>query len=159
MTKEQINEFTLRTTQANHSGLIVILFEVERVYLADSLESYNVGDKEAFVRNLEQAKKAHNELMAAMDTKDAIGFRVYSLLRYMYKLMIKASVRKDAEELDRVDTMLEKLEDSFKVLHEKDSDGAVMKNTHQVYAGLTYGKGRLNESYGSVDYSNRGFRA
>lgn len=159
MTKEQINEFTLRTTQANHSGLVVILFEIERIYLADSLACYEAGDREEFVRNLEKAKKAHNELMAAMDTKDVIGFRVYSLLRYMYKLMVKASVRRDAEELDRVDIMLEKLEESFKVLHEKDSDAAVMKNTHQVYAGLTYGKGRLNESYGSADYSNRGFRA
>ena len=33
-----------------------------------------------------------------------------------------------------------------------------MRNVHQVYAGLTYGKGTLNESIQGVDYGTRGYQ-
>ena len=35
------------------------------------------------------------------------------------------------------------------------NSGAVMGNAQEVYAGLTYGKGTLNES--TISQSNRGF--
>lgn len=159
MTKEQINEFTLRTTQANHSGLVLVLFDMEDVYLHDALGCFEEADIDGYLRNLEQAKKTHNELMASINRVDVSGFKVWSLLRYMYRLLVASSVKREPVELDRVCDMLLKLNDAFKIVHEKDEEGPVMKNTHQVYAGLTYGKGRLNESYGTVDYSNRGFRA
>lgn len=159
MTKEQINEFTLRTTQANHTGLILVLLEIEDVYLKDALSCYEESDKDGFFKNVEQAKKAHNELMGAMNQKDEAGYRVWNLLRYMYKLLVRASVKREPLELDRVRTMQKTLYEGFTALHEKDEEGAVMKNTHQVYAGLTYGKGSLNESYGTADYSNRGYMA
>lgn len=159
MTKEQINEFTLRTTQANHTGLVVILFEIEDVYINDALNCYEAADKDGFFTNLEQAKKTHNELMNAMNREDEAGLRMWNLLRYMYKLMIESSVKREVLELCRVREMLSKLSEGFKQVHEKDTDGPVMQNTHQVYAGLTYGKGKLNDSYGIKDYSNRGFKA
>jgi flagellar protein FliS len=34
-----------------------------------------------------------------------------------------------------------------------------MKNTGQLYAGLTYGKGVLNETYVDPNQQNRGFLA
>ena len=35
----------------------------------------------------------------------------------------------------------------------------IMKNTHTVYAGLTYGKGYLNETYDPLSQQSRGFKA
>ena len=46
----------------------------------------------------------------------------------------------------------------FVHLHELDNEGAVMQNVHQVYAGLTYGKGTLNESIQGVNYEKRGYQ-
>lgn len=158
MTKEQINEFTLRTTQANHSGLVIILFEIEDIYLDDAMVCYNNADLDGFLRNLEMAKRAHHELISSMNTEHATGYKVWNILRYTYKLLIQSSAKKDASGLDRVKAMLCKLKASFAVISEKDTEPPVMKNTHQVYAGLTYGRGKLNESYGAADYSNRGFR-
>ena len=34
-----------------------------------------------------------------------------------------------------------------------------MSNTQQVYAGLTYGRGSLNEMYVDPNQASRGFRA
>ena len=54
--------------------------------------------------------------------------------------------------------MLDNLRVGFEKLHSIDTSEPVMKNTHQVYAGLTYGKGTLNESMLGDTY-NRGFKA
>lgn len=159
MTKEQIKEYTLRTTQANQSGLVMVLFEIENIFLDDALRCYEESDTDGFLKNLEQARKAHNELMAAMNPRDINGYRVWSLLRYMYRLLANAMVKREPIELDRVAGMMDKLREGFAAVCEKDDEPPVMKNTHQVYAGLTYGRGSLNESYGTADYSNRGFKA
>ena len=48
---------------------------------------------------------------------------------------------------------------AFAQISNKDNDGAVMRNTQQVYAGLTYGKGVLNEAAIDPDSARRGFLA
>lgn len=159
MTKEQIKEFTLRTTQENHSGLVIVLHEIELVFLRDALTAYDEQNQDEFIFNIEKARKAHNELMSAMNTEDVLGLRILSVLRYMYKLLVQSVVTRKPCDIDRCIGMLEELKEGFVKVHEQDTEGPVMKNTHQVYAGLTYGKGTLNESYGTADYSNRGFKA
>ncbi|OYO98714.1 flagellar protein FliS, partial [Lachnotalea glycerini] len=46
---------------------------------------------------------------------------------------------------------------AFTEVAKKDDSPVLMGNTQQVYAGLTYGKGSLTESF-SNQGSNRGFR-
>ena len=41
--------------------------------------------------------------------------------------------------------MMSKLKDSFEKISNEDNSGAVMKGSGAVYAGLTYGKGDINE--------------
>ena len=50
--------------------------------------------------------------------------------------------------------LLDSLKESFEKLAAQDDSGPAMSNTQSVYAGLTYGKGTLNESTSS---GNRGF--
>ena len=54
--------------------------------------------------------------------------------------------------------MLQKLYQSFCKVAETDSSAPMMKNTQQVYAGYTYGKGDLVENCQELDKS-RGFFA
>lgn len=159
MTKEQIQEFTLKTTQANHSGLVLVMFEIEAVYVADALAAFNADDRQAYIKNLQLAKRVHNELMNSINPQNAEGIRVLSIFRFIYGRLNESIVKCNPQELDRCSAMMDKLKVGFEKVHESDTEGPVMKNTHQVYAGLTYGKGVLNESYGSMDYSGRGFRA
>ena len=79
-------------------------------------------------------------------------------MRYIFTKLIDSSVKRVPCELDRCQNMMDNLRTGFEKLHELDDEGPVMQNTHQVYAGLTYGKGTLNESLGGTDYSKRGFR-
>lgn len=158
MTKEQIKEFTLRTSNSNHSGLILVLFDVVNVYISDSISAYNLGDADGYFKNIRMAKKAHNELMSCINPKDAIGRRVLAIFRFIYGKLASSEVKRMPDELDRCQGMLDNLRVGFEKLHSIDDEGPVMKNTHQVYAGLTYGKGTLSESTLGDTY-NRGFKA
>lgn len=158
MTREQIKEFTFRTTQENHSGLILVLFDVEKVYVNDALEAYEKGDEATYLRYMELAKKTHNELMSCINPKDELGRKVLAIFRFVYGKLVSSAVKRKPEELDRISGMMDNLRESFVHVHKLDKDGPVMKNTHQVYAGLTYGKGVLNESI-QTDLSSRGFKA
>lgn len=158
MTNEQIKEFTLRTTGANHSGLILVLFDVVKVYSQDAIDAYAKEDCEAYRRSIRLAKKAHNELMSCINPGDALGKRVLAIFRFIYGKLVSSEIRRAPQELDRCIGMLDNLRVGFEKLHSIDTSGPVMKNAHQVYAGLTYGKGTLNESMLGDTY-NRGFKA
>ena len=157
MTKEQIKEFTFRTTQANHSGLLLVMFDVESVYLTDALVAYENNNIDEYLRNLELARKVLNELMSSFDMRHPLSQKVVSILRFIYKKQVASLVKREPQELDRCKNMMDNLRNGFVTLHEKDDEGPIMKNTHQVYAGLTYGKGTLNESIEGMNYSTRGF--
>lgn len=158
MTKEQIQEFTRRTTQENHSGLILVLCDIVRTYTNDALTAYAAGDSDGYMTNVEAARRAHNELMDCFDAANYHGRKVLSVLRYIYGQYVISAIKREPIDLDRCMEMLDSLRVSFEHLHSIDPEGPVMKNTHQVYAGLTYGKGMLNESTLCSDYSNRGYQ-
>ena len=51
------------------------------------------------------------------------------------------------------------LHESFEKIAQEDTSETVMKNSQQVYAGLTYGKGTLNEVFMNPNEASRGFKA
>ena len=51
----------------------------------------------------------------------------------------------------------EKLRNSFETAAADDKSAPLMDNAQKVYAGMTYGKGRLTESF--INDDNRGFLA
>ena len=59
---------------------------------------------------------------------------------------------------DAVREVMTKLKEAFEEVAKQDTSGPLMENTQQVYAGLTYGKGSLNEVLISGDEYNRGYR-
>lgn len=158
MTKEQIQEFTRRTTQENHSGLILVLCDIVRAYTKDALTAYADGQIDSYMHHVEAARRAHNELMDCFDSSNYNGRKVLSVLRYIYGQFVISVIKREPIDLDRCMEMLSSLQISFEHLHSLDTEGPVMKNAHQVYAGLTYGKGTLNESTVCADYSKRGYQ-
>ena len=60
---------------------------------------------------------------------------------------------------DEINKVMESLHSAFAEVAKQDTSGAVMQNTQQVYAGLTYGKGRLNEVFMNGNEQSRGFMA
>lgn len=159
MTKDQIQEYTLKTSQANHSGLMVILFDVERIHTGDALSSYKAGNIDGYLRYIELAKRAHNEIMSGVNPADKAGAGMLKVLRFIYARLVKSAVTRKPDDLERCMAMMDKFKACFEELQKIDDPEPVMKNTHQVYAGLTYGRGTLNESVDVQNYGSRGYKA
>ena len=55
--------------------------------------------------------------------------------------------------------MIAGLKTAFEKVAESDDSAPLMENTQSVFAGLTYGKGSLNETDLDPNAANRGFLA
>lgn len=156
MTKEQTSGFSYRIMQASPTELIIILYEMLEVYLNDAILYCREDKIQEFRTSLKSSQGVINELNHALDLQYEISLNFMQIYMYINRTIIKASVSKETADLERCIGMIQKLRNAFEQVKNEDRRGPVMKNTQQVYAGLTYGKGTLNESFGLE--SNRGFR-
>ena len=159
MEKDKLQEFTRRVTQASRTELIVIMYDVILADTAAAREALNQGDTGSYERELKHAGRFVHELMGALDYQYPIAHELLSLYSFLNKTIIRACNIHKAEILDAADDMVSKLRETFAQVSAQDTSGPVMHNTQQVYAGLTYGKNSLNESYLDPSGAKRGFMA
>lgn len=159
MEKEKLQEFTFRVTQASRSELIVIMYDIILADTEAARKALGQNDTAGYEKELSHAARFLNELMGSLNYQYAVSYELLSLYSYVNKTMIRARMRRDAELLDITDEILRKLREAFKEVSAQDISGPVMQNTEQVYAGLTYGKGTLNESLLAPNGAKRGFTA
>ena len=157
MQKEAVQAFTARITQASKSELIVILYEMILMEIKEAEEAFEREDMEAFDKELKQAQKYLGELMAALDYRYKLAYELANLYQYVNERIINAMIRKKPDSLESAVSVLQKLLTGFEGVSREDTSGPMMRNTQQLYAGLTYGKGTLNETYINPNDGNRGF--
>lgn len=155
MTKEKKQEYTLRITRANRSELIVIIYELALSYLDTAIKAFDEGDIDTFKSNSSYANKCVGDLLEALDFNYEPSYPLMRIYVYVSKLIALAPIKRDKEGLLVAKRLLTKLKKSFDDIAAQDDSEPLMSNTQEVYAGLTYGKGSLNESIDSA--SNRGF--
>ena len=159
METEKLSEYTARITQANRSELVVVVYDIILDSLKEGIEAYNNDDKESFTCKVKYGQKFLLELMNTLDYNYAVSKELFRLYVYVNKQMIEACIKKDVTLLDGAIDVLEKLKVGFVSVAAEDKSEPVMQNVQPIYAGLTYGKGTLNEiSYGA-DVASRGFKA
>lgn len=158
MEKEQLQAFSARITQASKSELVVIQYEIILAALEAAKSGFNENDLDRFDRNLKKAQKFISELMVTLDYQYIISYDLLSLYLYANRTILVSIVQGKADLIGSVEEVITYLLDGFRVIGQEDTSGPVMQNTQQIYAGLTYGRTDLNESYVNLD-SNRGFKA
>lgn len=156
MTKELKQEYTLRITQANKTQLIIILYDMTLLYLEEAREALAENQKENFKMAIRKIQGCIGELVNSLNMEYDLAKLLFQLYRYIYRELIKASARYSQENLDHVDSVIEKLREAYVQIEGQDTSGPVMGNTQAIYAGLTYGRSDLNESIAGAE-SNRGF--
>ena len=141
------------------SEFVVIMYDIILDDVKAARQAKASGDDKQYQAELNHAVKFLNELMGALDFSEPLAYRLMSLYIYVNKMLARARVSGQPDTLDDVDMVIEKLRDGFDGIKDQDTTGPVMQNVQQVYAGLTYGKGKLNESYYDPRDYNRGFNA
>lgn len=156
MDKDMVQAYTLRVTQANRSELIVIMYELilNDLKKASSLE---VKDEE-YHKTLFHATKCINELICVLDFQFELSYQLMRLYKYVNECIAKLKIKKNEEITNSAIDTIEGLRVAFEQVADKDTSGPVMRNTEQVYAGLTYSRGTLNESL-LANSDSRGFQA
>ncbi len=156
MTKDRIQEYTLKITNASATGIIVILYDLAIDYINDAKACCEANDHEGAKVQCTNAGRVLGDLISSLDFTYEISFPLFRIYEFISKEVSMAVIRNDGSALADAVRLLSSLKESFVKLSEQDDSGPVMGNTQTVYAGLTYGKGTLNEST-SFGSDNRGF--
>lgn len=156
MTREEIQVYTRRITNGNKTDLVVTTYDIILTYFHDAHSAMANGEEEQFIWNLKRAADFVNELIHALDCRYQVGQDLLSLYRYVQEVISQCILKKTEHNLDSAERVITKLKAGFEEVAKQDHSGPVIQHGGQVYAGITYGKGTLNELYDNV---NRGFKA
>ncbi len=157
MTQEQTKDYTRRISQANRTELTVIVYDITLQHLNDCVAAYEKKDIEGFRHSIKLAQRFLGELMSTLDLKIPLAISLLRLYEFAQRIIVHCDVAGTTENLEVAVRILSRLKDSFSQISSLDKEGPVMENTETVYAGLTYGKGTLNET--ELNSGNRGFLA
>ncbi|MBO4904129.1 MAG: flagellar protein FliS [Lachnospiraceae bacterium] len=156
MTSEKKQEYTLKITNASPTGIIVILYDLAIEYINDGIACFDAEDHEGAKQACTNAGRVLGDLISSLDFSYGISFQLFRIYEFISKEVSMAVIRNDRKPLTDSIRLLSSLRESFEKLSEQDTSGPAMSNTQTVYAGLTYGKGTLNEST-SYTGDNRGY--
>lgn len=157
MTNEKKQEFTLRVSQANKTEMLVIIYDIFLEYLEDARSAKEMDDKEAFNLAIRSCRKCVQELVDSLHFEYELAAAFLQIYLYLNRELVTAETKFNVEAIDNIIGIVKKLGEAYKEASKTDKSPAIMGNTQQVYAGLTYGRDSLNESMGNP-LENRGFR-
>ena len=155
MTAETIATFTRKIVASNRSELICVLYEIYFSYEQEAIEALTGEGKEAGDTYTKALRQCGQD---ALDFSYKISYSLYALYDFVERQLAKAMYEQKVEMIQSAGKIMRDLEESFVRVAKQDASGPMMGNAQQVTAGLTYGKGQLNESMGAME-SNRGFFA
>lgn len=148
-------EFTRRISQCNRGQLVVIMYDIVFAYLDEAKKAHEEGQYEEYKLAIKRAEMAVDELTKALDFKYEIAMNLYRLYSYTKTCLAKAVYQNRLDGIFEAEKILKGLYTSFCEVAKTDTSGPLMRNTQQVYAGMTYGRNTLNES--CFDNNHRGF--
>ena len=158
MDKEKQKDFARRVSQANRTQLVAITYDIMLENIKCAYNSLENGKTEEFRAELKSAQKFLGELMRSLDFKYPISVNLLRIYEYVKVILVSSEISGENRGLDSAESVLAKLGSAFHEISSRDNSGAVMENTQQIVAGLTYGKGTLNEADMTAG-ANRGFLA
>ncbi|RDU25069.1 flagellar export chaperone FliS [Anaerosacchariphilus polymeriproducens] len=158
MKKEKIQEYTLRISQSNRTQLVVVIYDILLTYLSEAEDADAKEDKNEFRYAVRKAQPFVTELMSALNFQYEISYELMRLYLYVNRSLALSLIKNDSSELKGPKIVIKNLRKAFEEISRKDSSQPLMKNTQQIYAGLTYGKGCLKE-FSNMQGENRGFLA
>lgn len=157
MKNEKKQEFTLRISQANKTEMLVIIYDILLEYLGDTKLAKEAEDKDAFRMAISNSRSCVQELVDSLHFEFELASAFFQIYLYLNRELVAAESKYTIEPIENMIGIIEKLQITYKEAAKTDESEAVMGNTQQVYAGLTYGRGSLNESMGNP-MENRGYR-
>lgn len=151
-----MKDFTRRITNSNRSELVIVKFEILFYYLQEAIDEKQKQDHKNFKSNIRNADAVLVSFQETLDFQYELAGNLYILYVYCREQLAQAMYTFDETGIQNAQKVLNGLYESFCEVAKQDCSKPLMQNTQQVYAGMTYQKGQINENFGQAD-SNRGF--
>jgi len=158
MNKDKISAFTLKIASSNGLGLISILYDIYEEYETDALDNFEAGQVDEAIAALKKCATVVSHLQKDLNFNYKVSGNLYALYDYVQRNVSKSIYKADSEGLIEAKKVMDELGDAFEQIAKEDTSAPLMQNTQSVVAGMTYGKGSLNESI-LGNQSSRGFWA
>lgn len=153
---EKLKELTRRVTGASQGQLVVITYDLLKESLDCLRDLVRDKNKAGYKEEATYTLKVIHYLMETLNFEEKMSYDLASLYLYVEKLIVRCSISMSEDLMEEARGIIDILYKGFEQIKDH-TKGHVMQNTQKVYAGLTYGKGTLNE-YVDQDV-NRGFKA
>lgn len=137
-----------RIANANEAELVAIVYEGLLDSLNDGIDFLSIKADKQFSRSIEKSREILAQLLATLEGNTEIANNLRSLYLYINQLITDASINKDGEKLELAIKVVMPVYEGWKELARKDSkniDGENNSPGPQIVAGMTYGKGQLND--------------
>lgn len=157
MKNELKQELTRRLCECNNGGLVLVMYDIYFGFSEDVKAALASNDRAALKKAVADVQAALDELIGALDFKYPLAGQLYPLYSYCKRLFSTVLYSLDVSVVNEADSIMKKLRISFETAAAGDKSAPLMDNAQKVYAGMTYGKGRLTESF--INDNNRGFLA
>lgn len=158
MNREQKRDFTRRISQCNRGGMIVVIYDIIFAYMKEAKESLAADNYRGFRDALVKSQRGIDVLIQALDFQYPVAKELYPLYVFAKESLAKAVIKKSTKEMEGAQVVLENLYAAFTEAAKQDLSAPLMQNAQQVYAGITYGKTDLTETFQDPETS-RGFFA
>ena len=158
MTGEKQRDFARRVTQANKTELVAVTCDIIIENIDCSLDFLKNDDVTGYRRELKSAQRFLAELIRSLDFRYPIAKDLLSIYEYVQRILVSSEISGKDRGLAGIRGIISRIGSAFEEIAPQDTSGSVMENSQQIYAGLTYGKGTLNEADMAAG-TNRGFLA
>jgi flagellar protein FliS len=158
MTGEKQRDFARRVTQANKTELVAVTCDIIRENIDCAAECLKTGDVTGYRSELKSAGRFLAELIRSLDFRYPIAKDLLSIYEYVQRILVSSEISGKDRGLAGIRGIISRIGSAFEEIAPQDTSGSVMENSQQIYAGLTYGKGTLNEADMAAG-TNRGFLA
>lgn len=158
MNKDKISAFTLKIASSNGCGLISILYDIYEEYEKDAIGSFEAGQVDEAITALKKCAEVVSHLQKDLNFEYKVSGNLYALYDYVQRNVSKSIYKANTEGLLEAKRVMDELGDAFDQIAKEDNSAPIMHNTQQVMAGITYGRGSLNENIMGNQVS-RGFWA
>lgn len=155
MTNEQKQVYTRRISASNRAQLITVVYDMTLDYMSDGKEALTANTFDDADFALTRARACLDDLIGALDMQYEMSRGLMELYLFCKRELSMAQGKRDATRIANAKMVIDKLRGAWVQIEDKDESDASFDNAQTVYAGLTYGKGTLNESVADPN-ANRG---
>ncbi|MBR0165056.1 MAG: flagellar protein FliS [Lachnospiraceae bacterium] len=155
MTDEKKQAYTRRISSATRTQLITIVYDMMLDYTDEAKEALREKDDAKLRSALQHARACLDDLIRSLDMQYELSFGLRELYLFAKKQLILAEARHDGICMENAKRVVGRMREAWIQIEDTDDSFAAFDNAQTVYAGLTYGRGTLNESVADPQ-ANRG---